>query len=336
MTDVRGLLLALATLVLWSISPFFFTNTGKRIGPFPTNLLRLSLALGLLMGLLAIRAALGASAAAPHLAAWLWLTASGALGLAIGDAFLYEGFVTLGPERTSQIQTMAPAVTAVIAWIFLKEFLTWSQTAGMALILAGVFIATTSAARRKTAVLVAEAHAEGAALPMEAPSVKAKAASIASASTSVKPGSLLWTGTMAAAWSALFQGLGTVLARQAFLGQPDLDPLGATTIRIGAGAAALWCYAGFKGPMRPALGAWTDPKVFRLLLAGTVFGPVSGMICYISALKYAPAGIVTTVTFMAPLLIIPIGARLYGTRITAAAMWGTALSVAGVALLGLG
>jgi drug/metabolite transporter (DMT)-like permease len=334
MTDLRGLLLALATLVLWSISPFFFTNTGKRIGPFPTNLLRLSLALGLLIGLLAIRAALGASAAAPHLAAWLWLTASGALGLAIGDAFLYQGFVTLGPEKTSQIQTMAPAVTAVIAWIFLKEFLSWGQAAGMALILAGVFIATTSAARRKTAVLVAEAHAEGAALPMEAPPVKT--GSTPSASTSARPGSPPWTGTMAAIWSALFQGMGTVLARQAFLGQPDLDPLGATTIRIGAGAAALWCYAGLKGPLRPTLGAWTDPKVFRLLLAGTVFGPVSGMICYISALKYAPAGIVTTVTFMAPLLIIPIGARLYGTRITVAAMWGTALSVAGVALLGLG
>jgi drug/metabolite transporter (DMT)-like permease len=60
------------------------------------------------------------------------------------------------------------------------------------------------------------------------------------------------------------------------------------------------------------------------------------MLCYIAALKSAPAGIVTTITFMAPLLIIPIGARLYGTRIGWAAAAGTGLSLAGVALLGMG
>jgi drug/metabolite transporter (DMT)-like permease len=60
------------------------------------------------------------------------------------------------------------------------------------------------------------------------------------------------------------------------------------------------------------------------------------MLCYIGALKSAPAGIVTTITFMAPLIIIPVGAKLYGTRITAATVLGTALSLAGVAFLGLG
>jgi drug/metabolite transporter (DMT)-like permease len=323
MSDFRGLLLALATLVLWSISPFFFTNTGKRLGPFATNLLRLALALGFLIALLAIRAAMGSHAAAPHLAAWLWLAASGVMGLAIGDAFLYEGFVTVGPEKTSQIQTLAPAVTAVVAWIFLKEYLTWGQSAGMALILAGVFIATTSAARRKSVLSAASTGST------------ASAASPVSAAGG-KSALPLWSGTMAAIWSALFQGVGTVLARQAFLGQSDLDPLTATAIRIGSGAVALWAYARCKGPLRPILGAWTEPKVLRLMLAGTLFGPVLGMACYVSALKYAPAGIVTTVTFMAPLLIIPIGARLYGTRITTAAMCGTALSLAGVVLLGLG
>jgi drug/metabolite transporter (DMT)-like permease len=72
------------------------------------------------------------------------------------------------------------------------------------------------------------------------------------------------------------------------------------------------------------------------LLAGVVFGPTLGMLCYIAALKSAPAGIVTTITFMAPLLIIPIGARLYRTRIGWAALAGTLLSLAGVILLGLG
>lgn len=46
-----GLLLALGALGLWSLSPFFFTATGRRIGPFATNLLRLQLAMPPLLGL---------------------------------------------------------------------------------------------------------------------------------------------------------------------------------------------------------------------------------------------------------------------------------------------
>jgi drug/metabolite transporter (DMT)-like permease len=202
------------------------------------------------------------------------------------------------------------------------------------LVLAGVFLATTSAARKQTALLSAEARAEAATLHVG----ESAASGEPNAAAAAKPvwERFFWTGTMAAIWSAVLQGLGTVLAREAFLGQADLDPILATTIRIGTGAAALWAYARTQGPLGNALGDWTDPKVLRLLAAGTVFGPVAGMLCYVSALKFAPAGIVTTVTFMAPLIIIPIGARLYGTRITAATVWGTALSLAGVVLLGLG
>jgi drug/metabolite transporter (DMT)-like permease len=336
MTDLRGLFLALAALICWSISPFFFTNMGKRVGPFSTNLLRLALALALLVALLLIRRAAGIAEPPPGAASWLWLTASGVVGLAIGDAFLYRAFVTVGPERTSQIQTLAPAATAAIAWTLLGEVLSRGQAAGMGLILAGVFLATSSAARKKTALLAAEARAEGAELPAGEKTGTAAGASTTMAIAEAGRTGFLWTGMMAAVWSALFQAVGTVLAREAFLHQQDLDPLSATTIRIGAGAAALWGYARASGPLGGSLGAWTDPKVLRLLAAGTLFGPFCGMLCYVSALKFAPAGIVTTVTFMAPLLIIPAGAVLYGTRVTFATVCGTALSLAGVVLLGLG
>jgi drug/metabolite transporter (DMT)-like permease len=332
---MRGLSLALATLVCWSISPFFFTNMGKRVGPFTTNTLRLSLAFTVLAFLVAACALAGIDMALPRPATWFWLVASGSLGLAVGDAFLYQAFVTLGPERTSQVQTLAPAATAAVAWLFLKEYLTLGQSAGMGLILAGVFLATTSAARRKMALLTLEARSEGAILDVAEPAPPSPSLSLSLPQTS-KAGNPPWTGMMAAIWSALFQGVGTVMARQAFLGQADLHPLVATAIRIGSGAAVLWIYARVRGPLGPVLGAWRAPEVLRLLLAGTLFGPLAGMLCYLGSLKYAPAGVVTTITFMAPLLIIPIGAGLYGTRITAAAIWGTLLSVAGVTLLGLG
>src|SRR5258705_13983479 len=98
MTDLRGLLFALAALICWSISPFFFTSMGKRVGPFSTNLLRLALAFAFLLLLSLARRAVGLLPSLPGASAWFWLTASGIVGLSIGDAFLYRPFVTLGPD----------------------------------------------------------------------------------------------------------------------------------------------------------------------------------------------------------------------------------------------
>jgi drug/metabolite transporter (DMT)-like permease len=305
----------LAALISWSVSPFFFTGVGKRVGAFATNLLRLAIAWLILLLLVGAKAWLGAPAGMPGLSAWSWLIASGVTGLAIGDAFLYRAFVSIGPERTSQIQTLAPAATAALAWVGLKEFLSAAQLGGMALILAGVFLATSGAVR-------AGRNPAGAAGPADA--------------ELAKPAGYLKAGLWAAIWSALFQGIGTVMARKAFLGQAGLDPLLATTIRIGAGSLAVLGYARSQGPLSPMLAILRNGAILRPLLTGTLFGPLIGMVCYISALKLAPAGIVTTITFMAPLIIIPIGARLYRTRIAPATLWGTALSLAGVGLLGLG
>ena len=312
MAETSGLLLAGAALVLWSVSPFFFTGTGRLIGPFATNLLRLLFACIALAAIVAAQRAFGHASPMPALPAWIWLAISGVVGLTIGDAWLYKAFVSVGPERTSQIQTLAPAATAAIAWVALREFLSGPQVLGMALILGGVLMATTAAARASRAA------------PATGNTQDTAAAKGAAA------------GIWAAIWSALFQAVGTVLARQAFKSQPDLDPVLATAIRVGAGTAALWGYARWRGPIGPALGRWREPRALKLMAAGVLFGPLLGMLCYVAALKSAPAGLVTTITFMAPLLIIPIGAVAYGTRVTAASVWGTALSLGGVALLGLG
>jgi drug/metabolite transporter (DMT)-like permease len=308
-------------LIAWSISPFFFTGVARKVGPLSLNLLRLAFAFAALIVLELSLRALGHASPLPSPAAWAWLCGSGIVGLVIGDAFLYRAFVLTGPERTSQIQTLAPAATAAIAWFALREILSAPQLAGMGLILAGVLMATTSAARA--------AKGPGAAGPATGEPGAGEPEGGHSAGQ-------LARGAWAAVWSALFQGIGTVMARQAFLGRPDLDPVLATAIRVGAGTLGLWAYARAKGPLRPMLGNWSERRTLILLLTGTVFGPVGGMLCYIAALKFAAAGLVTTITFMSPLLIIPTGARLYGTRVSAGAWCGTALSLAGVVFLGLG
>jgi drug/metabolite transporter (DMT)-like permease len=126
------------------------------------------------------------------------------------------------------------------------------------------------------------------------------------------------------------------MARHAFLDQPDLSPLYATTVRIAAAAVALIVFATWRGNgLHSSLTALRKPRVLPRLLAGTLAGPILGMTCYIAAMKYQPAGIVVTITFMTPLLVMPLGAWHYGTRIGLRALGGAAAALAGIILLGL-
>jgi drug/metabolite transporter (DMT)-like permease len=93
-------------------------------------------------------------------------------------------------------------------------------------------------------------------------------------------------------------------------------------------------FAGLRGWLGTAFTAARNPQVARRLLAGTVAGPVGGMLFYVAALKYQPAGIVATITFMCPLLIIPLGTWRYGTRLGLKVLLGGAVALAGVVFLG--
>lgn len=313
-----GIVLSFAALFFWSISPFCFAATGRSIGPFATNFFRLLFA-SVVLGLILLgQRLLGNVIIFPHLQAFLWFAASGVAGLAIGDFFLYRGLASIGPEKTSQIMVLSPAITAALAWMVLKETLHFYHIMGMVLVLFGVSIATWDAVKKnKNTIKNGEQNS--------------RASAKGPASTKMD---LWFNGTGAGIFSALFQSIGTLAARQGFLLQHNLDPIMATSIRIGIGAFCVLILARWQGAIKPMWQSTKTPGVIKLLLIGTAAGPVIGMICYVGGLKYAPAGIVTTITFMTPLIVIPLGARMYRTRIGPLAIVGTAVSLVGVCFLG--
>jgi len=304
LTSTAGLLLALGALVFWSLTPFFFAATGRLIGPFATNLLRLSIAAPVMIAasLIAWALAGGDPAGVPTPWGAVALAASGVLGLALGDLFLYRSLFRVGPERSSLLMTLSPAAAAAAAWWFLRETLSLAQLAGMALILGGVLAAVWKPGKP------ANPHAAGHGF---------------------------WYGAAAGMSAAALQAVSSVMVRQAFLAQPDLSPLYATTVRIGAAAAALVFYAALRRDLPGLYGGLRRPRVLSRLLAGTLAGPILGMTCYIAAMKFQPAGVVVTITFMTPLLVMPLGAWRYGTRVGPRMVLGAAAALAGIALLGL-
>lgn len=292
-----GIALSLGTCFLWSLAPFFFVSPGRRIGPFATNLARLLMASVMLAALCVVYWISRPGVPFPGMGACALLALSGISGLALGDHFFYRSLSELGPERTSLLMTLSPVITACLAWIFLGEKLSSEQLLGMALVLGGVVAAT---------------------WPKKLPGEKGANWGTA------------WNGIV----SALILGVSTVLAREAFLRSAELSPLYATAIRIGSGALALMLIALASGSFKPALKKASDPGIAIRLLAGTLLGPVVGMLCYIAALKYQSAGVVTTITFMTPLLIIPLGAWKYGVRLGRRVLFSGLAALAGVALLG--
>jgi drug/metabolite transporter (DMT)-like permease len=302
---LTGIVLALGALLFWSLTPFFFAATGRMIGPFATNLLRLSVAAPVMLAASIVGLLLTGITAAglPDLRAILILALSGVLGLGLGDLLLYRSLFRVGPERSSLLMTLAPAAAAAMAYSMLDESLSGSQLGGMTLVLGGVLLA-----------------------------VWKSSSSTASGTSPRHHG--FWYGASAGIAAAVCQAASSVMVRQVFLESPDLSPLHATTVRITAAALAILVVARTRNGLTTGFKSMRLPRVLPRLLAGTLSGPILGMTCYIAAMKYQPAGVVVTITFMTPLLVMPLGAWHYGTRIGTRMVAGAGVALAGIALLG--
>jgi drug/metabolite transporter (DMT)-like permease len=301
-----GLVLALSASVFWTVTPIFLASAGRRIGPYHVNILRLGMsgaALAFIAGGYLI--CKGSCVASIPASGFLWLTLSGFAGLVLGDTLYISALTTLGPRRTTQMITLAPIVPVVIAWIFIGERLAWPVLAGIALIIGGI---TYTAAYE------------------DAPEAEAKNA---------EPGRFSIRGFAIAVGGTFFHGLGAVMARQAFLSAPEIDPVLATAVRVASSAVILCIFAVCTGHFFKAVRQLQSPPVLLRVTMGTLSGPVIGMIFYISAFKYTPAGIVTTLSGLSPILILPVIAFRYRVKIRREALIGTSIAIAGVAITAL-
>jgi drug/metabolite transporter (DMT)-like permease len=132
-----GEIAALATAFLFTMTALIFTSTGRAVGSQVTNRMRLLLALLYLivLNILLFHEPLPFSAGSWR---WFWLGLSGIIGLSLGDAFLFQSYVSVGPRLGSLLLSLAPVFGAIIAWIFFGEILTLLQITGIALTLAGI------------------------------------------------------------------------------------------------------------------------------------------------------------------------------------------------------
>ena len=329
MIERSGEFAGLATSALWVVSSLAFAAAGRRMGATRLNLLRSLLAAALLLVLQSFLKGnpwptIGADRT------W-YLAISGLLGLAIGDQFLFAGYVLVGARTTTLLMTLAPTVAASLSWIVFGQTMSLQAIVGMIITLLGVLW-----------VAAERPHATSSITPAQ--QMKG-----------------VWFG----AGAALCQGVGMVLASNGLRG--DIDAISAQTVRMSAGAVGIIVIAFIVSRMNQAARnvaqtknarsssdisvdaqSLTATKIIPLhvkradaphskaiiaMVIGTFTGPILGVWCSLYALQKLEVGIATTLMSLVPVMILPVTRITEGRWPSTRAILGALIAVAGVAVL---
>ena len=291
-----GELAALATSFFFAMTALIFTQTGRMVGSQVTNRLRLTFALIYLViiNLIFFREPLPFSAEGSR---WLWLGLSGIIGLSLGDAFLFQSLVSVGPRLGTLLLSLAPIFGSILAWVFFGEILNIPQITGILLALAGI-------------AWVVLSHQQ----PADTPRGYTRRG--------------VWFGVLA----GLGQAVGLVLSKQGMFG--DFSPFQANAIRMLAAVLFTWGWTALQGQVGSTFTALRGkPHVLRLIVLGALLGPLLGVSASLLAVQHAEVGVASTLMALPPVLILPISYFLLKERIGWQAILGTILAIAGVAVL---
>jgi len=255
--NLIGELAALATSFFFAMTALIFTSTGRLVGSQVTNRMRLSFALVylIILNIILFREPLPFSAGASR---WIWLSLSGIIGLSLGDAFLFQSLISVGPRLGSLLLSLAPIFGSIIAWIFFGETLTALQITGIVLALAGIGWVVIS-------------HEE----PPNTPHGHTR------------------RGVIFGVLAGLGQAVGLVLSKQGMFG--DFSPFQANAIRMLAAVIFIWVLTTFESKVTATFTALKEnPKVIGLLALGALVGPVLGVSASLLAVQHAEIGVAST------------------------------------------
>lgn len=336
MSELSGYFAALATAVLFTATSVQFTLAGQRVGSLVLNRVRLVFAV---IWLLVAHFIVGIGGLAsgdgflPLLQAgperWFWLGLSGIVGLVIGDAFLFQAFLWVGPRLTMLMMSTVPVQTTLIAWLFLGERLRPLQIVAILLTVGGIAWVVNDGRQRlrqnsNGSSNSPEASTVGVSTAI-APQEKSPAGEAAASNTFIK-------GILFGLGASMGQALGLVLAKVGAAG--SFPPLTGTLMRMLAAVVVMWAITLLQGQARRTLSSvQQNRRALLLITSGSLTGPFLGVTLSLLAVQLAPVGIASTLMALTPVLLLPVSYLVFGERFGWQALAGTLTALAGVTLL---
>lgn len=303
MMPFAGELIAIATVLCWTLSVQFFGSASQKIGATPVNIIRIAIAFVLFSILLFIRDGVILPTDFPP-SAWFYLGLSGVIGFFIGDIFLFKALVELGPRMAMLLHSLAAPTAAVIGWLFLKETYLLHQWFGIFITLTGVCL------------VISESNRKG---------VQARKLSVKRAS---------WKGVGFGIGAMLGQAVGFVLSKAGMKTAAGyLDAFSATQIRV---VAALICFLLFfsvTGRWRQVGDGLKNGRAVSFVAAGAFLGPFLGVSLSLLTLHYLDTGIAATFLSLVPICIIPFSILIHKEYVSPLSILGAFVAMTGIYLL---
>ncbi len=291
-----GELAGLLTSIAWSGTSVLFTKATQQVGSIVVNRVRVLFALVFLMLLNLVFSGylLPTGAGAER---WLWFALSGAIGYALGDVLLFQSFLYIGPQRGMLMMSLAPLMSAGLAFLFFDEILTGMQMLGVLVTLAGV-------------AMVILRRSVGVANPAFSP----------------------LRGAMFGLGAAAGQSAGYVLSKQGLV--DNFSPIAGNSIRMLAAVLVLWSLAGLQGKANETFQrVRSRPDVLGWLLMAAFTGPVVGATLSLFALQRTQVGVASTLIALPPVFLLPVSWLVFKEKFDWGAVFGTLVAMGGVALL---
>lgn len=295
--SILGVIVGLSTAVSWSTCALFFTAASKRVGVMSMNHYRTLF--GALLLLAAHAAVFGSLLPQAGGTQAGLLTISGLVGVVLGDYFLFNSYVDIGPRLGLLIFNVNPFMTALLGRAFLGERLSATGWFGMVITVGGTLWVLWEEKGNGT-ITRSRHHARGIAF---------------------------------AVLAALCQAIGFIIAKPAITGDGAIDPLPATLIRVAAAVVGFWAIGFMSGKIPRILADFKNTKAMLQTLGGAVTGPFIGIWLSLVALKLLPAGIAATLISTMPVVILPMVILVNKEKVSWRAAVGAAIAVAGVAIL---
>ena len=303
-----GEIISLGVAVSWTITAWFADKASRRVGAMVTNVLRLVLAT-LFLGVL-----LWITIGHPYPVyadgnTWLWLGLSALVGYVFGDYCLFNCYIYLGPRFGQLMMTLAPPMAAIAGWLMLGEALGRTSILAMGVTLCGIAISILSRD---------SGHHIKLDLPLK--------------------GILLGIG------AGVGQGVGLVLSKigmQYYAAALPADapsmmegmlPFASTMMRAIIGGLGFLLILGLQKDFGKLRSAVKDPVAMKYASIITLFGPAVGVSLSLMAVRYANAGIASTLMALTPVLILAPEVLVNKKKIRLKEIVGLVVSITGVAL----
>jgi drug/metabolite transporter (DMT)-like permease len=297
-----GMAAALATSVFWAMSSIFFSVGGKHLGSIIVNRIRLMFAVAwlLIMHTILYGTPVPLDASPTR---WMWFALSGIVGLAIGDAFLFQGYILVGPRITTLFMASVPVISTIFGMVFFHENLMLLEWVGILVTMAGIGI-----------VLL-----DGKNNPAQGVSEKDHNRKY-----------LLGVGCGVGA--ALGQAIGLALSKNGLTdGFPSLS---GTLMRMISAFAVIWLIALFTGKARSSLQETSQqPKGLIAIMLGSIVGPFLGVWTSMIATQSEMLGISATLMSLTPVFVLPFVYFFFKERVSRRAIAGTIVALIGISIL---